>query len=381
MIAEGCVMARQCHLNTCPVGITTQDKRLREKFPGKPEHIINYLKFVAQEVRQYLADMGYRSLDEIIGRVDLLKPAIPTDHYKAKKLKLDYVLQKPDFSKPIKCIQDTNPIPQSKQPFDLEVLKDALPAIEKDENFSGFYVLRNTYRSFGARIAHEIVKRYGDRGLRTGKLELNLRGTAGQSFGAFCVPGMILSLTGQANDYVGKGMVGGIIIIKPPKEFKGESHKNVIAGNIILYGATGGQVYISGMVGERFAVRNSGATAVVEGAGDHGCEYMTEGTVLILGKISINFGAGMTGGTAYIHDPEGEVDRKINKSYVKTEALEEEDIEEINKLLLKHVAYTESKIAKHILDNFKEEINNFVKVVALESKKPALDTDEAVVGK
>jgi glutamate synthase (NADPH/NADH) large chain len=381
MIAEGCVMARQCHLNTCPVGITTQDKRLREKFPGKPEHIINYLKFVAQEVRQYLADMGYRSLDEIIGRVDLLKPAIPTDHYKAKKLKLDYVLQKPDFSKPIKCIQDANPIAGSKQPFDLEVLKDVLPAIEKDENYSGFYVLRNTYRSFGTRIAHEIVKRYGDRGLRTGKLELNLRGTAGQSFGAFCVPGMILSLTGQANDYVGKGMAGGVIIIKPPKEFKGESHKNVIAGNTILYGATGGQVYISGMVGERFAVRNSGATAVVEGVGDHGCEYMTEGTVLILGKIGINFGAGMTGGTAYIYDPEGEVDRKINKSYVKTEALEEEDIEEINKLLLKHVAYTESKIAKHILDNFKEEINNFVKVVALESKKPALDTDEAVVGK
>lgn len=381
MIAEGCVMARQCHLNTCPVGITTQDKRLREKFPGKPEDIINYLKFVAQEVRQYLADMGYKSLDEIIGRVDLLKPVIPEDHFKAKKLKLDYVLEKPDSSKPNKCIQDENPIPDSKKTYDLEILKDILPAIEKEENYSGFYILRNVYRSFGTRIAHEIVKRYGDKGLRKGKIELNLRGTAGQSFGAFCVPGMILSLTGQANDYVGKGMAGGTIIIKPPKEFKGESHKNVIAGNTILYGATGGQVFISGIVGERFAVRNSGATAVVEGVGDHGCEYMTEGTVLILGDIGINFGAGMTGGIAYIYDPNSTVENKINKSYVRLEELDEEDKDTINKLLLKHKAYTDSKIAEKILNDFEEEINNFVKVVPLETKKPSLDTDEVIINK
>ncbi|MFN3787033.1 MAG: glutamate synthase large subunit [Sulfurihydrogenibium azorense] len=382
MIAEGCVMARQCHLNTCPVGITTQDKRLREKFPGKPEHIINYLKFVAQEVRQYLANMGYRSLDKIIGRTDLLRPIIPHDHYKAKKIKFDHVLIPYDPTKPSKSTQDSNPIPDSKKPFDLEILPEILPAIEKDQNFSGFYVLRNTYRSFGTRIAHEIVKRYGDKGLRNGKIELNLRGTAGQSFGAFCVHGIILTLTGQANDYVGKGMAGGMIIIKPPKEFKGESHKNVIAGNTILYGATGGQVFISGKVGERFAVRNSGAVAVVEGVGDHGCEYMTDGIVMVLGDIGVNFGAGMTGGVAYIYDPNGEVSKKINKSYVEVMPLEEEeDIDQIEKLLTKHKAYTDSKIAEKILYNFKQEIDNFVKVVPIEVKKPSDETDEVEVKK
>jgi glutamate synthase (NADPH/NADH) large chain len=374
-------MARQCHLNTCPVGITTQDKRLREKFPGKPEHIINYLKFVAEEVRQYLADMGYRSLDEIIGRTDLLKPVIPHDHYKAKKIKFDHVLIDYDPTKPRKSMQDGNPIPDSKKPFDLEILNDILPAIEKDENFSGFYILRNTYRSFGARIAYEIVKRYGDKGLRNGKIELNLHGTAGQSFGAFCIHGLVLSLTGQANDYVGKGMAGGLIIIKPPKEFKGESHKNVIAGNTILYGATGGQVFISGKVGERFAVRNSGAVAVVEGVGDHGCEYMTDGTVMVLGEIGVNFGAGMTGGVAYIYAPNEDINRKINKSYVEILPLEDEDIDQIEKLLIKHKGYTGSTIAERIFANFREEIENFVKVVPIEIKKPSDSTDEVEIKK
>ncbi|MCX7738985.1 MAG: glutamate synthase large subunit [Hydrogenothermaceae bacterium] len=381
MIAEGCVMARQCHLNTCPVGITTQDKKLREKFPGTPEHIINYLKFVAEEVRQYLADMGYRSLGEIVGRVELLRPVIPQDHFKAKFVSLEHILKETPQGKPRKAIQEANPIPPSKQPYDLEILPDILPAIESDSVYSGFYRIRNIYRSFGTRIAYEIVKRYGNKGLRNGKIELNLVGTAGQSFGAFCVHGLNLFLSGQANDYVGKGMAGGIIVIKPPHNFKGKSHENVIAGNTILYGATGGQVYISGIVGERFGVRNSGAVAVVEGVGDHGCEYMTQGTVVILGKVGVNFGAGMTGGIAYIYTPGQDIDKFINKSYVKIELLEDEDREEIRSLISKHKAYTDSERAKEILSNFKQEVEKFVKVVPIEVKKPADDTDEAQLRK
>lgn len=381
MIAEGCVMARQCHLNTCPVGITTQDKRLREKFPGTPDHIINYLKFVAQEVREYLANMGYRSLDEIIGKVELLKPSIPSDHYKAKYISLEHILKPLPTDKPRKATQDGNPIPLSKQPYDLEILKDILPAIENDTVYSGFYTLRNVYRSFGTRIAYEIVKRYGNKGLRNGKVELNLVGTAGQSFGAFCVHGLNLFLSGQANDYVGKGMAGGLIVIKPPSNFKGKSHENVIAGNTILYGATGGQVYISGIVGERFAVRNSGAVAVVEGVGDHGCEYMTEGVVVVLGNIGVNFGAGMTGGIAYIYSPSQDIDKLINKSYVKIEQLEDEDIDQIRTLVSKHKVYTSSEIAEKILSDFENEVNNFVKVVPIDVKKHSDDTDEVEVKK
>ena len=224
-------------------------------------------------------------------------------------------------------------------------------------------------------------QRYGDKGLRLAKIELNLVGTAGQSFGAFCVPGLNLILIGDANDYVGKGMTGGLIVLKPPKEFRGNPHENVIMGNTCLYGATGGQLFASGIAGERFAVRNSGATAVVEGVGDHGCEYMTNGTVVILGKTGVNFGAGMTGGVAYVYDPDGEMERNINSSYVFIDELDEEDVEEIKRLITKHKAYTESKIATKILDNFDEEINNFVKISPVEIKKPAPETDEAKIEK
>jgi len=377
MIAEGCVMARQCHLNTCPVGITTQDKRLREKFPGTPDHIIRYLSYVATEVRQFLADMGYKHLDDIIGRVDLLKPKLPADHFKAKFVDVGCVIKQPEKGKPIKSMQDRNDPPS--KPFDEEILKDVLPYIEKQENYAGFYAIRNVYRSVGTRVAHEIVKRYGDKGLRTSRIELNLTGTAGQSFGAFCVRGLTLALTGHANDYVGKGMSGGIIIIKPPKEFRGKTCENVIMGNTCLYGATGGQLYAAGIAGERFGVRNSGATAVVEGLGDHGCEYMTGGTVLVLGKTGINFGAGMTGGVAYVYDPEGEMEKNINPSYVFIDEMDDEDINQIESLLRKHKAFTESDRANLIMSNFKDEIDNFVKISPVHIKKPLSETDEAEV--
>jgi len=274
-------------------------------------------------------------------------------------------------------MQDRNDPPS--KPFDEEILKDVLPYIEKQENYAGFYAIRNVYRSVGTRVAHEIVKRYGDKGLRTSRIELNLTGTAGQSFGAFCVRGLTLALTGHANDYVGKGMSGGIIIIKPPKEFKGKTCENVIMGNTCLYGATGGQLYAAGIAGERFGVRNSGATAVVEGLGDHGCEYMTGGTVLVLGKTGINFGAGMTGGVAYVYDPEGEMEKNINHSYVFIDEMDDEDINQIESLLRKHKAYTESDRANLIMSNFKDEIDNFVKISPVHIKKPLSETDEAEV--
>lgn len=377
MIAEGCVMARQCHLNTCPVGITTQNPALIEKYKGKPEHVIRYLQYLAQEVRQYLADLGYIRLDEIIGRTDLIKPKIPTDHYKAKFVDLSVILTPPPKGKAIKCELDRNDPPS--KPFDDEILKDALPFIEKDEVFAGFYVVRNVYRSIGTKVAHEIAKRYGDKGLKTGKIELNLHGTAGQSFGAFCVKGLELILTGQANDYVGKGMTGGLIVIKPPKEFKGNSYENVIMGNTCLYGATGGMLFASGKAGERFAVRNSGAIAVVEGTGEHCCEYMTGGIVVVLGETGKNFGAAMTGGVAYVYDPDKKLEEKLNKSYVHITEFGEEDIEELKKLLIKHKAYTSSEIASKILENFDEEVDNFVKVEPVSTKKPALETDEVKV--
>ncbi|RMA93185.1 glutamate synthase large subunit [Hydrogenothermus marinus] len=377
MIAEGCVMARQCHLNTCPVGITTQDPVLIEKYKGKPEHVIRYLEYLANETREFLASMGYKSLDDIVGRTDLIKPKIPTDHYKAKFIDLSPILVKPPKDKPIKSVVDRNDPPS--KPFDDEILKDALPAIEKDEVFSGFYVIKNTYRSVGTKVAHEIAKRYGDKGLKTGKIELNLHGTAGQSFGAFCIKGLELILTGQANDYVGKGMAGGLIVIKPPKEFKGKSYENVILGNTVLYGATGGMLFAAGIAGERFAVRNSGAIAVVEGVGDHGCEYMTNGKVIVLGKTGKNFGAAMTGGVAYVYDPEGEMENNINKSYVFIDEIDNEDKEDIKELLIKHKAYTNSERASFILDNFDTEIENFVKISPISIKKPTIETDEVNV--
>ena len=376
MVAEGCVMARQCHLNTCPVGVATQDERLREKFPGQPEHVIRYLMFLAEDVRKLLADMGYKKLDDLVGRVDLLKPQIPTNHYKAKYVKLDYILKDadPTNKKAKRSIQDRNDPPAKS--FDDEILKDVLPYIEEQKDYAGFYMIRNTYRTVGAKLSHEIVKRYGDKGLRLSKIELNLRGTAGQSFGAFCVHGLNLVLTGDANDYVGKGMTGGLIVIKPPKEFKGNPEENVIMGNTCLYGATGGQLFASGIAGERFAVRNSGAVAVVEGVGDHGCEYMTNGTILVLGKTGINFGAGMTGGVAYIYNPEGDMERKINPSYVFIDEMDEDDFKFVEQLIHKHLAYTNSKVAKRIIDNWEAEKEKIVKISPVEVKKASPETDE-----
>lgn len=365
MVAGGCSMIRQCHLNSCPVGVATQDPELRKKFKGEVIHIINYLKFVATEVRQILADSGYRSLEEITGRIDLLKPIKREGHPKAKHIKLSKILDNPASYGKARKWKEFRELP--KHEFYQQLLSDVLPYIEKEKDYSWVYRIRNVHRSVGTSLSHEIVKRYGNSGLTKSKIELKFQGTAGQSFGAFCVNGLELLLKGQANDYVGKGMHGGVISIKPFVELRERSSQNVIIGNTVLYGATGGKLFAAGQAGERFAVRNSGATAVIEGVGDHACEYMTGGTVLILGGVGMNFGAGMTGGIVYVHASnsksitEEKLKANVNSASVEVVEVNSGDKNRILEMLEEHLKYTNSKTSEDLLIGFEKE--NFLKII------------------
>jgi glutamate synthase (NADPH/NADH) large chain/glutamate synthase (ferredoxin) len=353
LIAEGCIMARQCHLNTCPVGVTTHDPNLIAKFVGTPERVIHFFNGVAQEVREILAKLGARSLDEIIGRVDLLKLKEGIAHDKAQALNLAPILidVDPERKWPRKRMEERNePIEWVKDSLDKKILKDAREAIEGRRSVKLHYRIRNVYRTVGARVAGEIAKRYGDRGLPAGiELECTFAGSAGQSFGAFLVPGMRWILEGEANDYVGKGLTGGEIAIRPSKKAKFEPSENVMTGNTILYGATGGALYLAGRVGERFCVRNSGASAVVEGVGDHGCEYMTGGTVVVLGPVGRNFGAGMSGGMAFVLDSEKQLERQYNPELVTLSPVSDEDENLLRPMIERHYELTQSPLAKKIL--------------------------------
>ncbi|MBI2082294.1 MAG: glutamate synthase large subunit [Deltaproteobacteria bacterium] len=350
LVAEGCVMARQCHLNTCPVGVTTHDPELRAKYVGTPERVVNFFNGVAQEVRELLGELGFRSLDEIVGRVDLLRIREITDHPKTKYVELSPILHDVDPEKklPRRRGWDRNNAPD--QPLDERIKSDARDALEGRRSVKLSYPIRNIHRTVGARIAGEIARHYGDAGLPRGiEIHCTFEGSAGQSFGAFLVPGMRWTLFGESNDYVGKGMTGGEIVIRPPERSLFISHENVIAGNTILYGATGGTVYISGTVGERFGVRNSGATAVVEGMGDHGCEYMTGGTVIVLGKIGRNFGAGMSGGMAYILDEQKNIERFCNLELIAISTVPPEAERFLREMIQNHFKYTGSLIAQRLL--------------------------------
>ncbi len=347
MIAEGCIMDRDCHTNRCPVGIATQDEKRIKKFRGAVETVVNYFKLVAEDVRRILAQMGYRSLDEIIGRVDLLKEnrELKDKFPLARKLNLKRLTQIPVYRLKRRELP-YNPI---SSPLNEKIVNDVLPYIKKGEKVKKEYQIRNTDRSVGVALSYHIIDLFGNEGLPTNLVHLKFRGVAGQSFGAFLPSGVTLELIGEANDYVAKGLGGGTVILRFPEEFKGEPTENVIAGNTILYGATGGALFAGGVVGERFAVRNSGAVAVVEGAGQHACEYMVRGIVLILGKVGKNFGAGMTGGTAFVLDPE--IEEKINKDYVEVRRLNRQDIDVITSLLMKHYKFTRSSTAARILEN------------------------------
>ena len=363
MVALGCKYLRICHLNNCATGVATQNKILRMKhFSGSPDRVVNYFKFVAQDVREILADLGFSSLSEIIGRTDLLKQ-VKGKTNKHKKLDLKKLLFSVKNGSPKYCTKKSN------NPFDKailakKILKDAFPFIKKKEKATLSYKIKNFNRSIGANVSGEIARLYGNYSLKSSPITLKLEGTAGQSLGAWNAGGLNIILTGDANDYVGKGMASGKIIVKVPKILKEAAKKMIIIGNTCLYGATGGKLFAEGIAGERFGVRNSGCTAVIEGSGDHTCEYMTGGAVIILGETGDNFGAGMTGGLSFVYDKDNTFDKKINNESVEIAKLSESIFTEHKKYLLKSLKEyykdTDSYVAKSIISKFNEEINKFV---------------------
>lgn len=372
LIAMGCVYVRHCHLNTCPTGIATQDPKLRSRFKGTPEAVIAYLNAVAQEVREILASLGARSLNEIIGRTELLEQRTFPHHPKANLLDLRSLFWKPEGmeTEPRYHTWERNDF-QGDRPLDEIILQQAKSAIRTRKPVSIHHKVKNTNRSIGTQLSGTIAYLYGDNGLPEGTISLQLSGCAGQSLGAFLVNGVNICLEGEANDYVGKGMCGGEIVLKAPPDVPYKPEENVICGNTVLYGATGGRFYGCGKAGERFAVRNSGAVAVIEGIGDHGCEYMTRGKVVVLGKTGKNFAAGMSGGIAYVYDDEGNFPDCCNMQMVRLERFSESDEDkDLQQILYYHLEKTGSSTAKKILENWKERKQFFWKVIPLEPPKP-----------
>ena len=370
LIVLGCVMMRKCHLNTCPVGIATQNPELRKKFPGKAENLVTFFKFLAEDVREYLAEMGFRNLDEIIGRFDLLERNHDADHWKTKNLDLKRMLKLPveAAKNDMHCIEkQENKLTNI---LDLELISRAEKAISDKVPVQITRLIRNTDRTTGAMLSGKIASIYGLTGLPDGTIKCRFKGSAGQSFGAFLVSGIELYLEGDSNDYLGKGLSGGRIIVVPPAGSMFESDRNIIIGNTVLYGATKGEIYISGVAGERFGVRNSGAIAVVEGVGNHCCEYMTGGRVVVLGATGSNFSAGMSGGIAYVFNEFGNFDYYCNMGMVELSLVEDRnDINELRELISKHLNYTGSKKAKMILDDFDRFLPMFIKVIPYDYKR------------
>jgi glutamate synthase (NADPH) large chain len=370
LIAMGCVMMRKCHLNTCSVGIATQDPVLRKRFQGQPEHVINFFFFLAEQVRRYMAELGFRKFDEMVGRVDMLNARPAADHWKASGLDFSSILYAPTLPSRVarRCVkaQDHG----LEQALDHQLIKKAKATLESQKPLAMTLPIRNVHRTVGAMLSGEVARRYGSLGLQEDTVRLHFQGSAGQSFGAFLAKGITLELEGDANDYVGKGLSGGKIIVYPPRLSPFLPEENILVGNVVLYGATSGEAYFSGVAGERFAVRNSGATSVVEGVGDHGCEYMTNGLVAVLGSCGRNFAAGMSGGIAYVFDDKGDFTaERCNTASVDLEAVtEDDDLKVLRGLVLKHAALTASPRARWILQNWAKLLPKFVKVFPHEFK-------------
>lgn len=368
LVVEGCIMMRKCHLNTCPVGIATQDPELRKLFTGNPDDVVNFFHLLAQDLREIMAELGFRTINEMVGRTDALRLRSDVDHWKIKKIDLSPILHREAPREHIGTFK------QIEQDFELEKVLDwrlveaARPALEEREPIHERFIIRNTDRSTGALLSNEISKKYKGAGLPADTIHFNFKGPAGQSFGAFAAPGLTFELEGEANDYFGKGLSGAKLIIYPDKEATFKPEDNIIIGNVAFYGATSGEAYIRGQAGERFCVRNSGVHAVVEGVGDHACEYMTGGRVIILGKTGRNFAAGMSGGIAYVFDTEHALERLCNKDMVELEALTEEDRAEIRIMIEKHFRYTGSDPAEWILENWEVASELFVKVMPKDYK-------------
>jgi len=370
LIVLGCVMMRKCHMNTCPAGIATQDKTLRKRFIGKADYTINFFRFLAEEVREYLAEMGFSKFDEIVGRTELLEVDESVTNWKMKGVDFSKILYKPKEAKEYD-IRNTYPnVKESKGHIDFDLIKESKRAIKGAEKVWISHKIINVDRTTGAMLSGEISKRYGEAGLPKDTINCTFHGTAGQSFGAFLVKGVTFRLEGDSNDYIGKGLSGGKIIVVPPLGSTFKPEENIIVGNTSFYGATSGEAYIRGVAGERFCVRNSGAKAVIEGTGDHCCEYMTGGRVVVLGKTGRNFAAGMSGGIAYVLDESGDFDFYCNSGLVDLVPVEDKtDIKELQGLINKHLLYTQSTLAAEILTNWEEYLPMFVKVIPFEYKK------------
>ena len=363
LVVSGCVMMRVCHLDTCPVGVATQNPVLRERFSGKPEFVETFFEYIATEVRELLAELGLRSLDEAIGQVELLDTRKAVDHWKASGLDLTPVLTLPPLPEGAPRRRTTGQDHGLDLALDVELIAEAAPALESGQPVVLDHTVRNVNRTVGTMLGHEVTKRFGGDGLPDDTITVNLTGSAGQSLGAFVPRGITLRLTGDANDYVGKGLSGGRIIVAPHPDAPFVAEENIIAGNVILYGATSGEAFIRGVVGERFGVRNSGAVAVVEGVGDHGCEYMTGGNVVVLGLTGRNFGAGMSGGVAYVYDVDGRFAERVNPEMVELEAPDDEDRTWLADRIARHQAETGSAVAERILAGGDAELARFVKVM------------------
>ncbi len=369
LVAGGCIMMRKCHLNTCPVGVATQDPELRKLFSGKPEHVVNLFQFIAQELREIMAELGFKTVNDMVGRVQFLKLKEGITHWKAKKLDFSAILHPMTYPKGMTLYNSEKQDHGMDNIIDWKLLEASKAALDSKTPVFGTFELKNTDRTVGTLLSNEIAKIYGSAGLPDNTINFKMLGSAGQSFGAFAAKGISFELEGEANDYVGKGLSGAQIAIYPSKESTFIPEENIIVGNVVLYGATSGELYIRGQAGERFAVRNSGATAVVEGVGDHGCEYMTGGTALIIGKTGRNFAAGMSGGIALIYDLAADFTENCNLEMVDLDPLSPKDEELVIKLLKKHYLLTQSALAKFLIENWKEESAKLIKVFPKEYKK------------
>jgi glutamate synthase (NADPH/NADH) large chain len=397
LIVEGCLMMRKCHLNTCPVGIATQDPELRKLFTGKPEEVVNYFMFVAEEVREWMAKLGFRTVNEMIGRSDKLDMRHAISHWKAKGLDFSRILHKPEMGPEVAVYNCESQDHGLDKALDNILIQQAMPALERQEPVQITTQINNSNRTFGAMLSGEVAKRYGHAGLPEDTISIHLRGCAGQSFGAFVAHGVSIELVGEANDYVGKGLSGGRLVIYPPTECPIFAEENIIVGNTVLYGAISGECYFRGVAGERFAVRNSGAIAVIEGVGDHGCEYMTGGIVVVLGPTGRNFAAGMSGGIAYVLDEAGDFERRCNLAMVELEPVPQEEVsslyqqgrdpknheimevirgdmmrydaKRLNALIERHLHYTNSARAREILEHWEDYLPRFVKIMPVDYRR------------
>jgi len=381
LVASGCIMMRVCHLNTCPVGIATQDPVLRKKFEGKPEHVVHFMTFIAEELREIMAQLGFRTVDDMIGRVDRLDVRDVSAHRKAKGVDLTQILYTPHVPPAVarRCVQ-----PQDhglEKALDNAIIARCRPALERREPVRFELPITNRNRTVCTMLSAEISRRWGAEGLPPDTIHIKFTGSAGQSFGAWLADGVSVEVEGDANDYFAKGLSGGRVVVYPPRSATFVPEENIIVGNVSLYGATGGEVFLRGQAGERFCVRNSGVTAVVEGVGDHGCEYMTKGLVLVLGRTGRNFAAGMSGGVAYVLDEDGSFEKRCNKGMVALERLDEKDLAVVKTLIQRHFDYTHSAVAWRLLSGWKETVKQLVRVMPVEYRqvlaKQHLDTDEA----